>query len=82
MAMMSSLAQIKITGKVLDVNGESLRSVNVSLNGNDKNEGTTTDANGNFTLSLDDTGNYDLEIRFVGFQPNQQKLLEHLEMHY
>jgi len=74
MAMMSSFAQIKITGNVVDANGESLRSVNVSLNGNDKNEGTTTDASGNFTLSLDERGTYDLEIRFVGFQTYQQKL--------
>jgi len=74
MVMINSIAQVGITGSVLDVNGENLRSVTVSLNGNDKKEGTTTDANGNFTLTLDEIGTYDLEIRFVGFQTYQQTL--------
>ncbi|UOE51288.1 TonB-dependent receptor [Mucilaginibacter sp. SMC90] len=57
-----SLAIIK--GKVLDAKGEPLIGVNIRLQGT--NQGTTTDANGNF--NIDAPVNGVLEITYIGYE--------------
>ncbi|SEN58634.1 TonB-linked outer membrane protein, SusC/RagA family [Mucilaginibacter gossypiicola] len=57
-----SIALVK--GKVVDAKGEPLIGVNIRLQGT--NQGTTTDANGNF--SIDAPINGVLEISYIGFE--------------
>lgn len=60
-----ALAQsIEVSGKVTDVNGTPLANVSVTERG--AKSGTTTDANGNFKLSV--KRNATLELTSVGFQ--------------
>lgn len=54
-----------ITGKVTDMNGNPLQSVSVSVKGS--STGTTTKADGTFTLSLNKTGSEILVFTFVGY---------------
>lgn len=63
----SSFAQVKtITGKVTDENGQSLKGASVYVKGN-QSVGTTTDDNGNFTLSLP-AGSEMIIVSYVGKQ--------------
>src|SRR5450631_796002 len=58
---------IKITGKVTGANGEALGGVSISLKGTAI--GTTTDNNGNFTLTVPEKGT--LVVSFIGYQDQQ-----------
>ncbi|MEM8487108.1 MAG: TonB-dependent receptor, partial [Bacteroidota bacterium] len=62
-----AFAQIQLTGTVLDPNGAFLQGATVTLENETGRLGTTTDADGDFTIALGTQGMYDLEIRFVGF---------------
>ena len=62
-----AFGQVQLTGKVLGPNGISLPGATITLDNQDGRQGTTTDANGDFSISLETTGLYDIEIRFVGF---------------
>lgn len=53
----------KISGKVVDANGEPVIGANVVIK--DKHQGTTTDINGRFTLSV--TGNEKLTVSYIGY---------------
>lgn len=55
----------KITGKVVDVSGEPIAGANVIVKGS-KTNGTTTDANGNFSLNVSPKSSID--ISFLGFK--------------
>src|ERR1700730_10869232 len=57
------LQDIKITGRVTGENGEALSGVSVTLKGT--GGGTTTDNNGNFTLTVPENGT--LVISYVGY---------------
>lgn len=59
---------VKITGTVRDVNGQLLQGVSIAIKDSPKS-GTSTDANGNFSLEAN-TGNV-LQISFVGFATKQ-----------
>jgi TonB-linked SusC/RagA family outer membrane protein len=61
---------IKITGKVTGENGEALPGVSVTLKGT--SVGTTTDNNGNFTLTVPQTGT--LSISYIGYQSQEVKV--------
>ena len=69
-----AFCQIQLTGKVLDPNGTTLQGATVTLDNQNGRLGTTTDVNGDFTISLETEGAYDLEIRFVGFATYQRSL--------
>ena len=69
-----AFGQIRVTGNVLDQNGEPLPGATVTLDNQNGNFGTVTDTNGDFIISLETKGTYDLEIRFVGFSVYQQSL--------
>jgi TonB-linked SusC/RagA family outer membrane protein len=58
---------IKITGKITGANGEALGGVSISLKGTAI--GTTTDNNGNFTLTVPEKGT--LVVSFIGYQDQQ-----------
>ncbi len=58
-----TLQDIGITGKITGENGEALANVSVTVKGTAK--GTTTDNNGNFTLTAPENGT--LEITYIGY---------------
>lgn len=68
-----SNAQIRgsVSGRVIDAgSGEALIAVNISA---DKQSGTATDQNGEFTLSLD-PGEHIIEFYYVGYADQQQEI--------
>lgn len=69
-----SLAQFQVRGKVLDQNGEALLGVTVSVSGESQTEGVITDSDGNFNISLNNKGEYEVQLRFLGFKPIIQSL--------
>jgi iron complex outermembrane recepter protein len=66
----SVIAQTKISGKIKDGStNESLAGVNISVKG--KVIGTTTDANGNFSLSTNTPTPFTIAVSFVGYSPEE-----------
>lgn len=64
-----------ITGTVIDAqNGETLPGANVTIVGTDR--GTSTDANGQFTLGNVQAGTYSIRASFVGFTPQVREGIE------
>ncbi|MEM8965041.1 MAG: carboxypeptidase-like regulatory domain-containing protein, partial [Bacteroidota bacterium] len=68
----SSLAQVIVTGQVLDLRQTPVPGATVLLSNDEEEQGVVTDLDGNFELTLSDTGIYEMEIRFVGYQPYQE----------
>ena len=62
-----AVQDIRITGKITGENGEALSGVSVSVKGTSL--GTTTDNNGNFTLTVPEKGT--LVISYIGYQTQQ-----------
>ncbi len=56
-----------IEGKVVDENENPLQGASVSIS--DTVIGSFSDSNGNFSITVDQTGEYQLEIRYLGYQP-------------
>ncbi len=78
---LSALGQsYKVTGTVLDQNGESLPFANVFFA--ETTYGTTTDNSGLFELTVPKAGTYDLIVRFIGYKTYaaQLKLNEQKEV--
>ncbi|TRX59186.1 TonB-dependent receptor [Fulvivirga sp. M361] len=69
-----SVAQIQVKGRIQDSKDEALPGVTVSLTKDDQVEGAITDENGRFDILLADTGDYQLELRYVGFKTYRQML--------
>ncbi|HVM87318.1 MAG TPA: TonB-dependent receptor [Puia sp.] len=67
---MLTLQDIKVTGKVTGESGEPLSGVSINLKGT--SIGTTTDNNGNFTLTVPETGT--LVISYIGYQTTEVKV--------
>lgn len=66
----SILAQTKITGKIKDgATNETLAGVNIQVKG--KVIGTTTDANGNFSLTTTTTPPFTVSVSFVGYSTEE-----------
>ncbi len=63
--------QINISGKVSDINGESLHGVTVILKGTSR--GTVTDSEGNYTLP-NVPSNSVLQYSFIGMQPQEMEV--------
>ena len=70
----STFGQIQVIGKVTGPDGESLLGATVALSNSMVSKGDNTDADGNFSISLETKGTYDLEIRFIGFVVYQKSL--------
>ena len=64
-----AFSQITVIGKVTDQSKSPIPGATVSFNMEKKTEGTTTAADGTFNIELAQAGVYDVEIRFVGFDP-------------
>ncbi len=67
-------AQLRVTGRVIELGSTSLPGVTVSLAKGSTVKGDITDNNGDFDISLEDTGEYQLEVRYVGFVTYRQVL--------
>lgn len=64
-------AQITVTGKVVDNINEPIEFVNVVILNKENNDiviGEITDEKGNFTITTDKKGEFNLQISFVGFK--------------
>lgn len=64
--------QFSISGTVKSTEGESLISANVVIEENSK--GTTTDANGNFSIKDLKAGTYTVSASYIGFQAVQKQV--------
>ena len=62
----------KITGKVVDTNGEPLIGVTIALKGS--NRGTVSDVNGNFSLNGEEGKLNVLNISYIGYKDQQVKV--------
>lgn len=67
-APQQQVKEVKVTGKVLDENGEGVPGANVVVKGN-KAQGTMTDIEGNFTLTV--PANTVLVATFIGYTPTE-----------
>jgi TonB-linked SusC/RagA family outer membrane protein len=61
-------AQLQVSGKVSDENGQPLPGVNIIIKGT--SSGATTDAGGQYTLRVNDAGAV-LIFSFIGYQPKE-----------
>ena len=66
-----TFAQTKVTGNVTDNNGVPLLGANIIVTGTA--EGTVTDFDGNFILTVSTQPPFNLEISSVGFNPGLQR---------
>lgn len=66
-------AQTKISGKVLDNAGQPLPAANVFIEGT--YDGTTTDADGNFTFETSEKGTQVLVITFLAYDDLRQNII-------
>jgi len=69
-----AFGQLQLTGTVQDPGGVALPGATVTLDNQNGILGATTDANGDFVISLGMAGSYDLEIRFVGYSTYRRTL--------
>src|SRR5690606_13853803 len=65
----SAYAQRSISGTVSDGNGQGMPGVNVIVKGT--SSGTTSDAEGKYTISVPDGGSSILVFSFIGFQTQE-----------
>jgi iron complex outermembrane receptor protein len=63
------LSQISITGKVIDQSQNAIVGANLSITDGTNTLGTTTDSEGIFKLEIPQGGVYDVEVRFIGYDP-------------
>ena len=76
-------AQITVTGKVTDNTNEPIEFANAILLDKESNDiiiGTITDQNGNFTITTDKKGEYNLQISFVGFKDYKVKITKSTDL--
>lgn len=64
-----AFSQLSVTGKVVDPSRHAIPGATVSLIIGTKHEGVTTEPNGSFRIELSLTGVYNVEVRFLGFDP-------------
>ena len=67
-----SLAQLNVAGQVLDQQQNPVLGATVLLSNDGDEQGVITDLEGNFSISLADTGTYAVEVRYLGYQPYQK----------
>ncbi len=61
-----AFTQTKITGKVTDKNNTALPGANIYIK--DSYDGTTSEVDGTFSFTTDETGNAVLVVSFVGYK--------------
>lgn len=70
-------AQINVTGQVHDNNGDAIEFANIyatTTQNNDLQLGTISNKNGQFSLKLSTSGQYQITISFIGFKDWQQTI--------
>ncbi len=67
-----SFSQTKVLGKVVDEKGSGIPAANVVLKGT--YDGATTDTDGNFSFTTDETGEQTIQVIMVGFDAYEQKI--------
>ncbi|QTE23556.1 TonB-dependent receptor [Polaribacter cellanae] len=71
-------SQAKISGKVIDTQNVSIEGANIILiNPAKKQNGVTSDLEGNFTIKASDTGLYNIRITYLGFKPFKKTITIH-----
>jgi len=73
LTQVSLVAQTRITGQVMDANGEGLTGANIYLEGT--YDGSTSDLEGKFVLESTETGEQVLNIDFIGFKGFQKTII-------
>jgi hypothetical protein len=73
LAQVSLMAQTRITGQVMDANGEGLTGANIYLEGT--YDGTTSNQLGQFVLESSEIGEQVLHIEFIGFKGFQKNIV-------
>ena len=68
----SAFSQIIVTGKIKDQQQQPIAGATITIGKISSSEGVTSNQDGTFRLELSKPGVYDLEIRFVGFDPQIQ----------
>lgn len=76
-ATLLSMAQIPVSGVVMDEKGESLPGVNVQIKG--QNKGTVTDIDGKFSLSVPDANSI-LAFSYIGYDKKELKAVKNQVM--
>lgn len=64
-----ALSQIVVTGKVIDQSHVAIAGATISAKNATEKNGVASGEDGSFQLELSGSGVYDIEIRFVGFDP-------------
>lgn len=67
-------SQKQVKGTVVDQNGEALQGATISLSNSSHIKGAISDSEGNFALTLDNAGEFEMNIRFIGFKTHYQKV--------
>jgi hypothetical protein len=70
--LQSLVAQTKISGKITDQRKQSIPGVNIHIA--DSYDGTSTDAEGNYSFIASDTGEVTIIASFIGFEPVTKKI--------
>ncbi len=67
-AINTSFAQISVTGKIIDAESQPVLGATVSYTNQDSGitNGTVTQDNGEFTFELEQTGNYQINVSYIG----------------
>jgi vitamin B12 transporter len=72
LAVQTLSAQTKISGKITDQKKQPIPGVNVLIK--DSYDGGTTDADGNYSFAVSDTGEVVIAISMIGFDPLEKKV--------
>jgi len=70
--LQSAIGQTKISGKITDTKKQSIPGVNIRIE--DSYDGTSSDANGNYSFVANDTGEVTIVASFIGFETSIKKI--------
>ena len=60
-------SQSQVTGKIVDSNNAPILGANIIASNKENKKGATSDTDGNFSIALQETGTYTIDISFIGF---------------
>ncbi|HET6227706.1 MAG TPA: TonB-dependent receptor [Bacteroidia bacterium] len=72
LCLQGAIAQTKISGKITDTKKQSIPGVNIRIE--DSYDGTSTDANGNYSFVASDTGEVTIVASFIGYETSSKKI--------
>ncbi|MEX6626762.1 TonB-dependent siderophore receptor [Tenacibaculum salmonis] len=74
MTIQLGFSQSKITGKVLDKNKKAIQNANIIVSNDKYKMGAVSDKDGAFSVTLKETGEYNLLITFMGYESYQNNV--------